>query len=200
MKLTILEPGHFHAALVQKKMYADVDPTVHVYAQEGPDLQDYLQKVESYNHRTEHPTWWRLRIVVGPDFMERFIADKAGDVVVMAGNNQRKTEYIARAVAAGFHVLADKPMAIDASGFRSLGKAFALASRNKVLLYDIMTERYEVTTLLQKEFASIPSVFGELLQGTPQAPAVIKESVHHISKSVSGSPIKRPAWFFDIDQ
>jgi hypothetical protein len=37
MKLTVLDPGHFHAALVQKNMYANVDDTVHVYAPAGPD-------------------------------------------------------------------------------------------------------------------------------------------------------------------
>ena len=40
MKLTILDPGHFHAALLQKNMVPDVEATVHVYAPEGPDLQD----------------------------------------------------------------------------------------------------------------------------------------------------------------
>ena len=27
-----------------------------------------------------------------------------------------------------------------------------------------------------------------------------KESVHHFSKLVSGTPVRRPAWFFDVDQ
>jgi len=202
VKLTILDPGHFHAALVQKKMYPDIDPVVDVYAPQGPDLQDYLQKIESYNRRPEYPTSWRVQVVSSPDYMERFIAEKsgAGGVVVIAGNNRRKTEYITGAVAAGFHVLGDKPMAIDAAGFTSLEEAFALAREKNVLLYDIMTERYEITTLLQKALSRIPSVFGELAQGTAEAPAVTKESIHYISKSVSGSPIKRPAWFFDVAQ
>ena len=55
-----------------------------------------------------------------PDFLDRFSADRAGNVVVIAGNNRRKTEYLTRAVAAGMNVLADKPMAIDAAGFESL--------------------------------------------------------------------------------
>ena len=37
--LITLDPGHFHAALVQKSMYADVDSVVHVYAPGGNDLQ-----------------------------------------------------------------------------------------------------------------------------------------------------------------
>ena len=31
-----LDPGHFHAGLVQKEMYPDVSATVDVYAPEGP--------------------------------------------------------------------------------------------------------------------------------------------------------------------
>jgi predicted dehydrogenase len=54
--------------------------------------------------------------------------------------------------------------------------------------------------MLQKAFARIPSVFGELLQGSEREPAVVKESVHHFSKRVSGAPVKRPAWFFDAAQ
>ena len=200
MKLTILDPGHFHAALVQKNMYADVDSTVHVYAPAGPDLDDYLRRIESYNARAQDPTRWRVVTHTGPDFLKRFVADRSGDVVVIAGNNQRKTEYLTCAVAAGFHTLADKPMAIDAAGFEALGLAFTLAREKSALLYDIMTERHEITTVLQRQFSTIASVFGDLLPGTEEHPAVTKESVHHFSKLVSGAPIKRPAWYFDTEQ
>ena len=63
-----------------------------------------------------------------------------------------------------------------------------------------MTERHEITTMLQKAFSRIPSVFGEQLQGSVENPAVVKESVHNFSKLVSGTPVKRPAWFFDVEQ
>ena len=200
MKLAILDPGHFHAALLQKKMYAVIDRDVYVYAPQGPDLDDYLRKIESYNARSENPTDWHTHLYTGTDFVERLISDRRADVVVIAGNNQRKTEYLSRTVAAGFHTLADKPMAIDAAGFVALERAFAAARKHRVLLYDIMTERHEITTVLQKEFSTIASVFGGLLKGSPADPAVTKESVHHFSKLVSGAPLKRPAWFFDTVQ
>ena len=199
-RLVVLDPGHFHAALLQKTMYPDVDATVHVYAEEGPDLADYLQKIDGYNARDDNPTAWRTVVHAGADFLERFGAERAGDFVVIAGNNRRKTEYVIRAIEAGMHVLADKPMAIDGAGFESLRSAFALAQAKGVLLYDIMTERHEITTMLQKAFSRIPAVFGDLLQGSEAEPAIVKESVHHFSKQVSGAPIKRPAWFFDVAQ
>ncbi len=200
LKLIVLDPGHFHAALLQKTMYPDIDPAVRVYAEDGPELMDYLKKIESYNARAQSPTAWRMEVHAGPDFLDRFSADRAGDIVVIAGNNRRKAEFIARAVEARMNVLADKPMAIDARGCESLVRAFADAEARGVLLYDIMTERHEITTMLQKALSRIPAVFGELLPGSVREPAVIKESVHHFSKLVSGAPVKRPAWFFDGEQ
>jgi len=134
-----------------------------------------------------------------PDFLERFSAERAGDVVIIAGNNRRKAEYISRAIAA--HARAgDKPNGHRYADFESLRRAFADAEAKGVLLYDIMTERHEITTMLQRVFSRIPFVFGELLRGTRQEPSVVKESVHHFSKQVSGAPVKRPAWFFDTAQ
>ena len=63
-----------------------------------------------------------------------------------------------------------------------------------------MTERYEITTMLQKALSQVPEVFGELQKGTPEEPAISKESVHHFFKYVAGNPLIRPAWFFDVDQ
>jgi hypothetical protein len=103
-------------------------------------------------------------------------------------------------VGAGLHVLADKPMVILPEQFPELVEAFRIAEDNGVLLYDIMTERYEITTMLQKELSQIPAVFGELEQGSEMKPAITKESVHHFFKYVSGAPLIRPAWFFDIAQ
>ncbi len=200
MQLTVLDPGHFHAALLQKKDYPGVDRNVRVYAPPGTDLDDYMRKIASYNARASDPTHWQVETCTDADFFERFLADRAGTVAVIAGNNQRKTEYLARAIDAGFNVLADKPMVIDSAGFERLQHAFAAAAEQGVLLYDIMTERHEITTMLQKAFALIPAVFGQLRSGSVEDPAVTKESVHHFSKLVSGAPIKRPAWFFDVAQ
>ena len=200
IRLITLDPGHFHAALVQKTMYEGVDSVVHVYAPEGPDLQLHLDKIQGYNTRPDNPTHWKEEIYKGADFLDKMIADRAGNVVVMAGNNRLKTDYIQKAVGAGFNVLADKPMVISASKFAELKEAFATAEKNKVMLYDIMTERYEITTMLQRAFSQQPDVFGTLEKGTPENPAVTKESVHHFYKNVSGSILTRPAWFMDVAQ
>jgi predicted dehydrogenase len=120
--------------------------------------------------------------------------------MITAGNNRDKTRNIKAAVDASIHVLADKPMAIDVEGFEVLKEAFASAEENDVLLYDIMTERFEITSILQKELSRISNVFGSLQQGTLEDPAITKESVHNFYKQVSGSPLIRPSWFYDVSQ
>jgi predicted dehydrogenase len=200
VKLITLDPGHFHAALVQKSMYKQVDPAVHVYAPQGPDVQDHLDRIAAFNARSENPTAWVEEVYTGPDFLEKMLAEKKGNVVVISGKNSLKTDYIYESVNAGLHVLADKPMVISPEKFPLLVKAFAAAEKRGVLLYDIMTERYEITTILQKELSAIPEVFGQLETGTPDNPAVTKESVHHFYKIVAGRPNKRPGWFFDPAQ
>jgi len=200
VRLVTLDPGHFHAALVQKSMYDEVDSVVHVYAPPGEDVQTHLNRIEQYNTRAESPTRWKEEVYTGNDFFEKMLADKAGNVVVLSGNNGKKTTYILNSVRSGFHVLADKPMVIDGKGFSLLRQAFDTASANKLLLYDIMTERYEITTMLQRELSQLPAVFGTLEKGTPDNPAITKESVHHFYKYVSGNVLTRPAWFFDVTQ
>lgn len=200
VKIMTLDPGHFHAGLVQKSMYDQVDPKVHIYAPEGPDVQDHLNRIEGFNTREENPTSWETEVYTGDDFLEKMLTEKPGNVVVISGNNAKKTEYIFEAVNAGLNVLADKPMVIEPEEFSLLEQAFDVAKENDVLLYDIMTERYSITTILQKELSQIPEVFGELKPGTPEEPSITKESVHHFFKYVSGNPLKRPAWFFDVHQ
>ncbi len=209
VKLITLDPGHFHAALVQKLMYNGVDSVVHVYAPSGPDVELHLDKIKAYNSRPEHPTHWKEETYTGDDFLEKMLDEnKAGTgdsgenkkVVVIAGNNRKKTEYIYKSVDAGLNVLADKPMAIDKKNFDLLKSAFDVAEKNHVLLYDIMTERYEITTILQRELSMIPAIFGEAEKGTPDNPGITKESVHYFYKYVSGSILTRPPWFMDVTQ
>lgn len=200
IRLITIDPGHFHAALVQKSMYPQIDSTVHVYAPGGNDLTLHLDRINAFNTREDNPTSWNEVVYTGEDFLQKMISDKKGNVVVIAGNNRDKGNYINTAVSNGFHVLADKPMAINTRDFELLTSSFETARKNGVLLYDIMTERYEITSILQRRLSHLDKIFGSLEQGSPDNPAVTKESVHHFFKYVSGSPLTRPAWFFDVTQ
>lgn len=198
--LMTLDPGHFHSALVQKNMYPQVDSHAYVYAPEGGDVQSHLQRIEQYNNRSENPTHWNEVVYTGPDFAEKMFSEKPGNVMIVAGNNQKKTNFILRAVQEGIHVYADKPMAINGDNYETLVQAFETADENDLLIYDIMTERFEITTILQRRLSQFEEIFGQIAENSADDPAITKESVHHFSKLVSGSPLIRPAWFFDVEQ
>jgi predicted dehydrogenase len=200
VRIVTLDPGHFHAALVQKFMYQGVDPLVHVYAPAGDDVVEHMKRIEGFNKRKDQPTSWRTELYTGPDYLERMLKDKRGNVVVISGNNAHKAQYILSSIEAGLNVLADKPMVITPPDLVKLKQAFALAEQRGTLLYDIMTERYEITSILQRALSQQPEMFGTLLKGSVTDPAIRKESVHNYSKVVAGQALKRPQWFFDVRQ
>jgi hypothetical protein len=110
--LIVVDPGHFHAALVQKEMYPNLSPKVHVYAPVGPDLVDYLTRIARFNTRKEQPTHWELEVHAGRDFLERMRHERPGNVAIFSGRNRGKIQGILAAVEAGINVLADKPLII----------------------------------------------------------------------------------------
>jgi predicted dehydrogenase len=200
VRLITLDPGHFHAGLIQKDMYPGVDPTVHVYAPLGPDLLAHLGRVTAFNRRAERPTSWRLEVHAGPDFLERMLREKPGNVVVLSGRNRGKMDRILASVEAGLNVLADKPWLISAADFPKLEKALDVAEQKGLVAYDVMTERSEITTILQGELVRDPEVAGTVGPGSEAEPAVEMESVHQLMKVVSGAVNLRPAWFFDTGE
>ena len=200
VRFMTLDPGHFHASLVQKEMYPGVAPKVDVYAPLGSDLTEHLARITAFNTRAEKPTAWQLEIHTGPDFFERMLREKPGNVVVISGRNNGKIDRIGRSVEAGLNVLADKPWILKSADLPALDRALATADQKGVVAYDIMTERFEVTTALQRELVNDAAISGGIGPGTPDQPAVYMESVHHLLKLVAGAPNIRPAWFFDPSQ
>lgn len=200
VKIITLDPGHFHASLVQKNMYDQISPEVYVYAPEGPDIKEHLKIVDSFNKRSENPANWTEKLYTGTDYLEKMFAEKKGNVVVLAGNNKLKTDYIKKSVEAGLNVLADKPMVISPEKFTQLEEAFKIAQEKGVLLYDIMTGRYEIKNILLRELSQLPEIFGKLQNGTPEQPAVESGSVHYYLKTVAGSTLVRPGWYYDVEQ
>jgi predicted dehydrogenase len=198
-RFVTVDPGHFHAALVQKEMYPNVNPRVHVYAPLGPDLLDYLTRISRFNLRPASPTAWETEVHASADYLARMAREKSGNIAVFSGRNQGKIGKILAAVEAGYHVLADKPWIISSEDLPALKKALDLATSKGLIAYDIMTERFEITSMLQRELANSPSVFGEAERGSVEEPSVYMESVHHIYKLVAGIPNPRPAWFFDTE-
>lgn len=200
VRFMTLDPGHFHAALVHKEMYDQVSPRINVYAPLGTDVIEHLNRVVGFNTRNENPTYWQIEMHTSPDFYERLISERPGNVVVLSGRNSKKIDYLAGLVENGLNVLADKPWIIRSEDLTRLEQVLDTAEENGLVFSDIMTERYEITSIVQKELVNDPDVFGRPLPGSPDDPAVYMESIHHIAKIVAGAPNRRPPWFFDIGE
>ena len=200
MRLMTLNPGHFHAALVQKEMIDGIDPLVHVYAPLDADLLAHLHRIVGFNTRADHPTRWRLDVCASDDSLERMLAEKPGEIVVIAGRNARKIDAIEASIGAGLHVLADKPWILTPDQLPRVERVLAAARKSNLFAYDIMTERYEITSILQRDLVGDPAVFGEPIPGTPESPGVVMESVHYLKKLVAGAALRRPSWFFDVHE
>jgi hypothetical protein len=76
IKLITLDPGHFHAALVQKNMFPNVSSEVKVYAPQGKDLDMHLARINGYNTRAQNPTAWKEILYTSPDFLKKWFKKK----------------------------------------------------------------------------------------------------------------------------
>jgi predicted dehydrogenase len=199
-RLVVIDPGHFHAALLQKEDLPGISPTVYVYAPLGGDLLAHLNLIAQFNQRPDHPTHWLSRVYAGPDYLDRMLAERPGNIAIFSGRNAGKIEAIQRSLDAGLHVLADKPWIIEPADMPKLERALKTARRKGLAAYDVMTQRYEITEIVQRALVNDPAIFGEAVKGTESEPGIVMRSVHHLLKTVAGQPNLRPAWFFDIRQ
>jgi predicted dehydrogenase len=190
--LIILNPGHFHAALTLRESHPLIDDDIHVFAEDGPDVDNFVRLVHAFNDRPVNPTRWTLYVYRGADYLEKLLVRRPGEVVIIAGRNNEKLPLINLLHEQGFSVLGDKPWLIESGQVGLLREVTAAAP----LAMDIMTERHEVANRLQKALMQQAGVFGELRVDGDQ-PAIAIRSVHHLYKMVNGRPLQRPAWYFD---
>ena len=200
IRLVTLDPGHFHAAVIQKKSYPGVSDEAYVYAPEGEDLNLHLQRIAGYNQRSESPTSWREKIYAGNDFLQKMVQQKKGNLLILAVNNKYRSRYISEGIKAGYHLFSDKPMAITPEEYQSLLRAIDMAQKKKLIILDMMSERYQVTNALQKDLVDQKALFGEIGPGSPENPAIVISNTHHFCKIVSGVANTRPEWYFDPNQ
>jgi predicted dehydrogenase len=196
----IVDPGHFHVALVQQEMYPNVSPRAHIYAPLGPDLLDYLTRITRFNNRTERPTRWEVEVHASADFLERMSCEHPGSVAIFSGRNRGKIERVRTAIEAGLNVLADKPLIIRREDLPALEAALDMADERQLILSDMMGGRHDIIAKLTGLLRSDPEVFGDLIPGSAAEPGAVMTSMHYIFKQVAGMPNLRPAWYFDIEE
>jgi len=198
--LVLIDPGHFHAALVQKEMYEGLSPEAHVYAPLGSELLDYLGRISRFNAQAEAPTRWQLQVQATPDFLERLAQEPRGGVAVIAGRNGVKIERIEAAVEAGLHVLADKPAIIRREDLPRLAAVLDRAAERRLVVHDLMTGRQNEIGRVLRVLRGDPEVFGEPVPGNAAEPGVRLRNSHQLWKIVAGVPNRRPPWYFDITE
>src|SRR5262245_41670393 len=189
--LLFLDPGHFHAALTLRVSQPRAGDEILVYAREGAELRDFLALVERFNRRVQDPTRWRPVVTTCDDPLERLVAERRGDVVVLAGRNGGKARTFHRLHEAGFHVLADKPWLVEPDDLEPIRATLA----GWPLTMEIMTGRHDAAARLFKRLVDTVPVFGRFRD---VAPAIELDGVHYLDKRVDGVPLRRPWWFFDV--
>jgi predicted dehydrogenase len=194
--LTFLEPGHFHAALTLRERHPLVRDEIVVYVPAAPgggrEVVEFLDLLEAFNGRPERPTRWHPVVRAGPEPLARLVRERPGDVVILAGRNDRKMALARRLHDAGLHVLADKPWMTTAAALADVRHVLAGGARTM----EMMTGRHAATAHLAERLVREPEIFGTFQ--TDGAPAIRLASVHHLEKSVNGAPLRRPPWYFDV--
>ncbi len=192
-RFVFLNPGHFHAALVLREKSDRIDSRIVVYAPDGAELDAFVALIDSFNQRTVRPTDWVIDHRSGS--VEDLIKEAAGDVAVLAGANNVKLSSAAAIADSGIHVLADKPWLTQSAQLTHLERAL----KAPVSVMDIMTIRHEILSRLCHEVVRTPRVFGEFQKSSVHDPAIELGSIHHLFKQVNGKPLRRPAWYYDVN-
>jgi len=199
VNLLVIEPQHFHAALVQKYAHAEIDSVVHLFADTDTAVEGYTNLIEQYNSRETDPTNWKIKTYYGNDFLDKAFVGETGNVVVLAGDNQKKIDYMVSAVTHGKDIFADKPLVIETKGYQKLKGLLEEDSKGTSLVYDIMTERYDVKNQVVKALINNQTFSGGMLADDQKA-SIQFSSVHHFIKEVSGNPLIRPVLFYNTAQ
>ncbi len=197
IRLITLAPGHFHAALMQKQMTPGISRRCRVYGPLDADTVAHLDRLAAFNSCSSDPTSWEVDLHAGANWLDRFLREQVGNVVVLSGRNRPKIDLMLFAVRNSLHVVADKPWVVDPADFPKIEELFREAELREVLTWDMMTERHEVTNRLQRKLIRDADIFGGWQSGSPEVPVLRFESVHHLKKSVAGRPLVRPRWWFD---
>ena len=190
-RLSILDPGHFHAALLFRSDNARVHKKLNVYARKGPELDAFCALIDGFNKRPDSPTRWELALTHSDDPQSALIDAGATDAAVIAGRNDRKLAQIKRLHEASIPVLADKPWLTAASDLPLLDAVTHAAP----LVMDIMTSRVDRYARLRKAIVADGELFGSFVDDGE--PAFSTDLMHHLYKRVDGKPLRRPIWYFD---
>ena len=168
-RLITLDPGHFHAALIQKEMYAGVSHRASPFTRPRDRSHRAPEPRRPLQSPPQNPTRWEMDVHAAPDFLERMLRRRpAMSSCSPAAIAPRSTTSAPRWMP----VCTCWPTSRGSSArptCRSSKKLSTAAQAKGLVAYDIMTERYEITSILQRELVNDPGIFGAILPGTEQS-------------------------------
>ena len=199
IRLMTLAPGHFHAALCRSGWSPRHPPRLRLRPRSTPTPLAHLDRIAAFNARPDDPT----DLGSGPPRRAGLArplrsANSPATRSSSRGRNRPKIDLMRLAVART--ACTSSPTSRGSSSSptsRSSRGCSARPTLREVLAWDVMTERHEVTNLLQRELVRDRGVFGGWQAGTPEHPALVLESVHSPEEAVAGGRWCAPWWWFD---
>ncbi len=196
LTLHLLEPSHFHAALLLSQLDSRIQLPVWVHAGPHWDDQTFLEWAKSLVNRDgnlDRFQWHRTQ-----DPVASILNSPGLPVALLAGQNHLKPDRILRLLLGKVPVLCDKPLWVNEASGRSLASFLGTTTQN-IYLDDCMSERFEPAFMLQRLLVTegIPG-FG-LRNNKPSRMRFHLGSTHHLAKCVEGIPVKRNLAFFETD-
>lgn len=196
VRFDIIDPRHFHGGLPLQSRYEGVEgletlSDVYVYYANDNNLgafEDIITKI-----RVEDMAW-EIHCHQSDDPLEDMLKAGTGNVLIVSCRNVDAINVINQAVTSGNYelILADKPWVIEPKRMPLLEHTLDTAEVEGIILVDLMTERYEFGTIMQKLIMENTDLFGGLVDGTKENPAIFKHSIHILDKG-----IYRPPDYFD---
>ena len=146
------------------------------------------------------PPAWVLELHKGPDFLDRMLREKPGNVVIIR-EEQGKIHRIGRSVGASPARAGRQALDPDVVGPSTLrDRRWPTPTAGQVIAYDIMTERFEVTTILQRALVNDRGGLRPAVERHSGPPGRVHGERPPPDESGLRRSHIRPAWFFDTDE
>ena len=192
--LHLVEPSHFHAALLLQKLDSRIPGPIIVHGgmkwNEAPFL-GWVHSLVSCN--------WdigRLKVARSQDPIAKILGFRGRSLALLAGQNSLKADRVLRLLQANVPVLCDKPLWTNANTGKGLSDFLRITNQD-IFLDDCMTERFEPTFELQRLLLSEKLPGFEMRPGQPGRVRFHLCNTHHLSKTVGGVSVGREESFFE---
>jgi len=194
--LHLVEPSHFHAALLLQRLDSRIAGPILVQAGTTWNEVPFLRCL----HSLETCNWdfGRLKFVRSQDPVAEILRDHGRPLALLACENSLKADRTLRLLVNNVPVLCDKPLWINATTGKGLSDFLRITNQD-IFLDDCMTERFEPVFELQKLLLTEKLPGFEIRSGPQARVRFHLGNTHNFAKTVAGVPVGRERSFFQIE-